>query len=254
MSDVLITVLVPLKRPHRGFLDSALQSLLEQGSPRWRALLIADADDEALQGFVPPDARIARIPNEGTGLCGNLNTGMRRAESPFVAILQGDDRLEPSAIRVMERYIRLHPHIDFFHSSFRYIDHEGRSILAPRLSCPARTRTDFLEHNVTHFMCWNVQSALAMGGMDPTLGPHGADDYDFPWSMWDSGAQFLNVPEILYCYREHSEHFRLTTHVPLQVQVLELRKIFAKHGLDSAQIECEIEKRLRDYLWQALYP
>ena len=63
----------------------------------------------------------------------------------------------------------------------------------------------------------------------------------------------MAIPECLYYYRDHREHFRLTTHVPLDRQVSELRKIWTKHGLTDGEIESQIERRTRGYLQQALF-
>ena len=59
--------------------------------------------------------------------------------------------------------------------------------------------------------------------------------------------------ECLYYYRDHRAHYRLTTHVNREKQVNELRKIFLKHGMTAAEIEEELNKRVNDYLQQALY-
>jgi hypothetical protein len=101
--------------------------------------------------------------------------------------------------------------------------------------------------------CWRVSAALALGGMDESFGPHGGDDYDFPWSMAEHGARFSALQECLYLYRDHREHSRLTTHVPLDVQVSELARIFAKHGVSKERARVEIARRRDDYLRQALY-
>ena len=63
----------------------------------------------------------------------------------------------------------------------------------------------------------------------------------------------MAIPECLYYYRDHREHFRLTTHVPLDRQVSELRKIWTKHGLTDGEIEAQTERRIKGYLRQVLY-
>jgi len=104
-----------------------------------------------------------------------------------------------------------------------------------------------------HLHCWRVEFALRIGGMDESLGFHGADDYDFVWTMAENGCVFKAIPECLYYYRDHLRHYRLTTHVPLQTQVNEMIKIFKKHGMTDNEIHHGIESRKAGYLTQALY-
>ena len=71
--------------------------------------------------------------------------------------------------------------------------------------------------------------------------------------MAEAGYSFKAIPECLYYYRDHREHYRLTTHVPLETQINELKKIWKKHGLKDNEIEEQIKRRISQYLKQALY-
>ena len=89
--------------------------------------------------------------------------------------------------------------------------------------------------------------------MDESLGPHGGDDYDFPWRMAEAGCAFEAIPECLLYIRDHREHYRLTTHVPLDIQVTELSRILRKHGVSEERIAEEIAVRTNGYMRQALF-
>jgi hypothetical protein len=149
-----------------------------------------------------------------------------------VTLLLGDDAFAPTAIEVLQHAIRTHPDIDFFHSSRRFIDGEGRAISSVYESRPHFDREDFLHGSpVKHLLCWRREKALAIGGVDESLTTSGPDDYDFPWSMFDHGATFRALPECLYIYRNHCDGFRTTTHHPRSVRLLGVRKILRKHGV-----------------------
>ena len=259
----LVTVLVACRDPHRGYLAEALRSVLAQTSRRWRLFLIVDDDDEAGRRAVretaasvgaAADARVAVLRNEGGRITGAFNTGMRRASTPWVCVLHADDLLERRAVAVLNRHIARHPRTDYFHSARRYVDDEGRPLSGVLHPVPRVAPADFLDRGpVKSLHCWRVSAALALGGMDESLGPHGADDYDFPWRMAEAGCRFRPVPECLYAFRDHRSHDRLTTHVPLDVQVSELRRILRKHGVPEAEVERQIARRRAGYLRQALY-
>lgn len=248
----MITFIIPVKDPHRWYFNKALASLMHQTDPRWQGIVVSEAGDPAMEGWRPPDDRIWRLTNEGKLLSGAINTGLLKVGTEFAAVLLGDDQLTIKAVQTLNTYAETFPAADFFHSSMRYIDGSGKEIRDSRESRPLAHMEDFLTHGVTHLMCFRVAKALAIGGVDENLGLHGADDYDFPWTMWERGAKFQDVPETLYEYRIHHDHYRLTTHVPKEIQKLELRKIFAKHGLPPDRIEREIAARESGYLDQAL--
>lgn len=224
-------MLLPCRRPHPTFLRAALTSVIGQSSGRWRLSVVSDPDDPASRREAEAalhelgaaaDPRITLLVNEGRFITGAFNTGMRRAATPFVCALHGDDLLARRAIATVTRAITRSPAVDYLHSSRRYIDGDGAPLGRVQRAVAAFTLEDFVRRGpVKALHCWRVAAALAVGGMDETLGPHGADDYDFPWLMAEAGRAFQSIPQCLYYYRDHRHHYRLTTHVPLDQQVAE---------------------------------
>jgi glycosyltransferase involved in cell wall biosynthesis len=259
MDDPVVTILMPCKNPHWGFYDDAIASVIGQTCPRWALLVITTVEEEPemqrrTSELCSGDPRVRVIAQERDSLTAAFNTGMKAAGTEFVAILLGDDELASETVEVLDRNIREHTDVDFFHSSRRYIDEKGDPIGAIFESRKDFSLEEFKKRGVIkHLLCWRLSRALEIGGMDESLGPHGADDYDFPWCMAEAGCRFRAIPECLYLYRDHHEHFRLTTHVPLSVQVQELRKIFRKHGMSPVEIDEELQRRSADYLSQALF-
>lgn len=255
-----ITVLVPCRNPPPLFLPAALRSVLTQTSPHWRLLIIEDREHSSVlrdaidSTGAAEDSRVAVIQSESRWVTGALNTGMRHAATPWVCTLHCDDLLEPTAIATLADAIERYEDAEFFHSARRFIDARGQPLGAIRSPRADFTAADFVRSLPVHRInCWKVERALAIGGMDESLGPHGADDYDFTWSLAEAGCRFQALPECLYVIRDHREHFRLTTHVPLDRQIAELRKIFRKHGVSEAQTEAEVTRRREGYLRQAIY-
>jgi hypothetical protein len=253
-----LTALMPVRDYHVGYLHDAVGSLLAQSRPDWRLLVIAEpADRRRLEDAIGEhlsDPRIQVVANEGRKLAGAFNTGMRRAETSFVAILHGDDLWSPHAVEVLATSITASPETDFFHSSRRFIDGAGRSISSVYQSKQTVSVDAFVPSSpVKHLLCWNRDKALAIGGMDESLNSVGVDDYDFPWTMAEHGASFSAIPECLYLYRDHREHFRLTTHQPLSHHKREIRRIMRKHGVDKPTVRKTIAAAQEQYLRQSLY-
>src|SRR6201988_618895 len=242
-----VTVLMPCKNVKASFFREALNSVFSQSIPIWNLIVIYDPSKNVETMRVLKelsncdDNRVSVLKNESKLLTGALNTGMRHAKTPYVCSLLCDDLLDKKAIEVLRGYISKHPEIDFFHSSRMYIDGNSNPISGVHRAAESFNLSDFRNYGpVKHLYCWKVESALAIGGMDESPGFHGADDYDFPWCMAEAGYSFEAIPECLYYYRDHREYYRLTTHVPLNTQIKELKKIWRKHGFTEEEIEQQI--------------
>jgi glycosyltransferase involved in cell wall biosynthesis len=253
-----LTILLPVKEFHPGFLRRAIDSVHAQTSPGWELLVVGEDENlEALRHELSADLgdpRVELLPSEGRRLAGALNTGMRRARAPFTAILLGDDLWAPEAVEVLSRAIARHPDGDFFHSARQVVDEAGH----PRSSVHAPIEHVTLDlfrtgSPVKHLLCWRRELALSFGGMDETLPPFGTDDFDFPWTMAEHDARFVALPECLYLYRDHREAYRLTTHLPQSECRRGLRRILRKHGVGRLRTTARVLGAQRTYLRQCLY-
>lgn len=251
---------MPCKDPNDAFFKKALESVIGQNNPAWNLIVVDDHSEEMVtKNYLKElseskDKRVFVIKNESNRITGALNTGMKFARTPYVCSLHCDDLLDRTGVGVLNDYINRYPDVDYFHSSRLHIDEKG-SPVGPVLK--ARESFELCDFKnfcpVKHLHCWKVKSALDIGGMDESLGLHGADDYDFPWCMAEARFSFQAITECLYYYRDHRAHYRLTTHVPLDSQIAELKKIFKKHGLDEKEVINQIERRKQGYLRQALF-
>ncbi len=254
-----VTVLLPVRNYHPGYLRQALDSVFAQTSPHWRLLIIVEPEDAArfrsvLLSDALGDPRVRLLSSDGRKLAGAFNTGMRAAETEFVAILLGDDLWAPHAVETLQANILAHPVVDFFHSGRRIIDGDGRPLSSVHPPVDDFSADDFVwKSPVKHLLCWRRVKALSFGGMDDSLNNVGADDYDFPWTMLEHGAVFRAVHECLYLFRDHRDAYRLTTHLPRSVHLRELRRILRKHGVGSLLIERKLWRARREYLRECLY-
>ena len=253
-----LTVMMPIKNYHPVFLNKAVKSIFDQTDGEWRLLFIVESEDEASfrtlleQPLADPRTRL--LINEGRKLAGKFNTAMRASETEFVAILQSDDMWAADAVETLRIHIRRYPQIDFFYTARQIIDEEDRPQSSIYMPPTSFTVDDFaISSPVKHLLCWRREFALAIGGMDETLNNVGPDDYDFPWTMTENGAKFMAILKCLYLYRDHRESFRLTTHLPLDVHLAELRRILLKHNVPPQKIESILKIRRKGYLRQCLY-
>jgi len=255
---VTLTALLPLKNYQSRFLAEAVDSLFRQTRPDWRLVIVTEPDDaaalRAVLAAALEDHRIRLVVNQGRKLSGAFNTGMREAETEFVAIVLADDLWAPSAVAVLEESIARYPDVDFFHSARRIIDEAGQPISSVHQPPERFSLADFIWTSpVKHLLCWRREKALSFGGMDESLESVGPDDWDFPWSMLEHGAVFKAIPDCLYLYRDHRDAYRLTTHLPRSIHLRETRRILEKHGAGPDVIAERLRQAKRSYLRQCLY-
>jgi glycosyltransferase involved in cell wall biosynthesis len=258
VSGPTVTVIVPLKHYEVRLLRACFASLFAQTSAHWRCIVVVEpADAESFRDVLAAELRDSRITfatNEGRKLAGAINTGIRSAETAFVALLLGDDLWSEDAVAVLTRAIESRPEVDFFHSSLRIIEADGTPCGGIVPSREHFTLDDFVRGSpVKHLLCFRRAFALALGGLDESLDRVGPDDYDFPWTMAEHGARFHAVPECLYIYRDHREGYRLTTHLPRSVHSRQLVKIMRKHGVSWRRTLTQVLEFRRGYLRQCLF-
>lgn len=87
------------------YVAAAIDSLQRQRFAGFEALVIDDGstDDTAEQArqAIGNDPRFQLIRQQNRGLSGARNTGLDRASAPFVAFLDGDDRLDPDFLQAL---------------------------------------------------------------------------------------------------------------------------------------------------------
>jgi hypothetical protein len=248
-----ISILLPCAAQKREFLQDALASVLNQTSSAWELLIGLDPAPrlwirDFLLGYVDGE-RVRCVIAEKPNFAAVLNALMTSATGEFVAILLSDDRYAPEAVETLLRYRRKYPRADFFHSSRRDIDANGTAVSDVMKS--GKFAIDQFKREgspVKHLLCWRRELGLKIGGMNESLSVHGCDDYDFPWRMAEAGASFQAVDECLYEYRLHDQGPRLTTDVPLQLQVDALQRMFRSHGVGEADTCAYLQRAVSSYL------
>lgn len=254
-----ITVLMPLADQDRLLLEKSMESVIGQTCRDWFLEIITSKYTsrktlKLLDGY--KSSRIDIIETDKDRIPSQLNLGMRSSRTKFVCLLHSDDVLDKNAISTLLKYTQKHKKVDYFHSSRILVDDKD-NILRCSQSRTLTGLSDFKKRSpVKALHCWNVRKILSLGGMDQSLRLSIGEDYDFTWDMAEKGARFMAIPESLYFYRVHQKFTRLTTHVPYNKQVKDLRKIFLKHGLSEKETERLIrraKKGLMSHLNEALF-
>lgn len=202
----LVTIVTPFYNTGEVFYQTA-QSILQQSLQQFEWLIINDGSDDAqalqiLEQYRHKDARIRVIDHpENRGLSAARNTGFHHAQTEYVALLDSDDLLEPTAIEKWWWFLQSQPQFGFVASY--HVAFEGKNYL---WTGGFHDGAQNAERNRVSMMCMIRKSVhQTVGGFDETI-RGGLEDWDFWMRCAAQGIWGATVPEFLAWYRLRSDH------------------------------------------------
>ena len=200
-----ISILMPVYNPSADHLRRAIKSVRDQLYPEWELCIVDDASSEQhvrsiLRTFQKRDARVkVQFRQENGGIAAASNDALRLATGEFIALLDHDDELVPSALYFVAHEIDQHPDARLIYSDEDKLDPMGHRVNA-------------------HFKSdWNWQLFLAqnffshLGVFEATLikqlgfrfGFEGSQDYDLVLRSVEQvkPGEIRHIPRILYHWR-----------------------------------------------------
>ena len=193
------TVVIPCFNYGR-FLPEAVESALEQvgGPPRVVVVDDGSTDAETLLAFedLASEVELVRRPHEGVSAA--RNAGARATDTPYLLMLDADDRLTPNALSV------LHEAIDAdAEAGFSYGFAEFFGAWSGRLELP-----DYDPYRLLYRSLVSATSLIrrevfeAVGGFDPAV--PGYEDWDLYLGALERGFGGRRVPQVVLLYRRHA--------------------------------------------------
>ena len=201
----LVSFIVPVYRVPSGILAAALDSLAAQTYDHWEAC-VACAEEEGSENWrllrerAAQDARVRPLllaANEG--ISGNSNRALAQARGEFVALLDHDDALSPSALHAIVASINEAPDLDFLYTDKDSIDETGQhrqyALFKPEFSPEMLYSVNYL----THLNVMRRSLVEAIGGWRPET--DGAQDWDLFYRLTERTSRIARVPGLHYHWR-----------------------------------------------------
>jgi glycosyltransferase involved in cell wall biosynthesis len=203
----LISIIVPVYNPSSIFLQSLLQSVLDQTYSNWEICLANAGNSQEVKKILceyeKKDKRI-KVQNLDTngGISVNSNAAIKMASGDFFALLDHDDILTPDALFEMVKKINTFIDVDFIYSDEDKIDAKGEKYFGPYFK-PDWSPYFFLSNNyLCHFSCF--RRSLFEKLNDGFLSEFdGAQDYDLFLRLIEHARRVEHIPKILYHWRVH---------------------------------------------------
>ncbi len=207
-----ITVVIAYHEEPKDFVRDCLASLLNQTFESWEGILVDDGSrNEIVSGVVKEmqDPRFKIIRHaQNRGLGAARNTGIRAAKAQLVALLDADDRLDPSFLEITHRALRDRPEADWVvvdWKCFGTTDEVWPFPIDDSLNCPAH----FLFVGSGVLMRRRVWASV--GGYSEEEALRGGEDWDFWIGVAERRLQPLYLAQPLYLYRIHPQAMTFTT-------------------------------------------
>ncbi|MES1941385.1 glycosyl transferase family 2 [Salinisphaera sp. T5B8] len=129
MKHPIISVVMPVYNTE-AYVGEAITSVLKQTFEDFELIIVDDGGNDASMAICREftDERIRIISQENRGLAGARNTGIAAARGQYIALLDSDDRWDPSKLALHFIHLSASPEIDVSYAGSRLIDAAGKAL------------------------------------------------------------------------------------------------------------------------------
>ncbi|MEP6523105.1 glycosyltransferase [Microcoleus vaginatus DQ-U2] len=199
-----ISVVMPVYNPQIDFLESAIDSVINQVYPNWELCIADDCSTDftvadTLKNWVQKDDRIRiTFRTENGNISAATNSAAALATGDIILFLDNDDELTPDALGEVALYFASHPATDFLYSDDDKIDTKGRRF-APQFK-PEWSPELLLSYMYLGHLCAVRRHIFEqIGGL--RIGLEGSQDYDFALRATEISRHVAHLPLVLYHWR-----------------------------------------------------
>ena len=210
----LISVIMPVYNPDPAYLKVALESVKEQIYPNWELCI---AEDRSADGHVTtylqeyasqhPRVKFVRLGERGH-VAGATNAALSLAESEFVAFLDHDDELVPTALLEVAEVLQADPDTDIIYSDHDIVGQDGL-LRAPNFKPAWSPELIFSYMYFGHLKVYRTDLVRRVGGL--RSGFEGSADYDLALRLVELTDRVRHIPKVLYHWRAVVSSMALTS-------------------------------------------
>ncbi len=208
ISNPLISIVLPTYNTKKELLKLAIESVIRQSYTNWELCIADDASTQAdtlevLRHYESTDSRIKVDYRKTNGhISSASNSAIEMANGDYIALLDHDDELSPTALYEVVNEINRFPNAKLIYSDEDKVDESGIHSL-PYYK-PDFNPDLFLSHNMfNHLSVYKTYIVKEIGGFRTEY--NGAQDYDLALRIIEKihPSEIRHIDKVLY-------HFRIT--------------------------------------------
>jgi glycosyltransferase involved in cell wall biosynthesis len=222
------------------YLPEAIASTLEQrgGAPNVTVVDDGSTDPETLRVLdeLPTGVSLIRQPN--AGLSAARNTGLRGAESPYLIVLDADDRLAPDALELLRSPLDRDPALGFSYGVTRFFGSWEGVLRFPPYD-PYRL---LYRHIIGSTALMRRELFEQVGGFDPAFSRY--EDWEFWVNALAHGWRGEQIDAVTFHYRRHGPTMNADARMAYRMWFRRLREkhsnLYSRAGRRRLAAESEL--------------
>ena len=251
--DIKISILVPLYNTPKDFLRAMINSVMAQTYKNWQ-LCLADGSDDA-HSYVGEycnsidDARISYLKlTENKGISENTNACIKMANGEYIALLDHDDLLHPSALFEVMRAI-CEQDADFVYTDECTFTKRTGNIISHNFKPDFSPDTLRSYNYICHLSVFSRELLDSVGYYDHEF--DGSQDYDLILRLTEKAKRIVHVAKCLYFWRAHAKSVALD--VSAKPYVVDAAKRAISAHLDRLGLKGTVEESVMPTTYKINY-
>ncbi|MBT8376653.1 MAG: glycosyltransferase family 2 protein [Bacteroidia bacterium] len=202
--NTLVSVIVPCYNQAH-YLQSSLQSLLEQIYTNWECIIVNDGSpdntEEIAKQWCKKDKRFSYISKQNGGLSSARNAGIAKSKGDFILPLDADDLLHPKYLQLTVPLLQKSDNIAIVSCFSQFFDGDKDNVIHQLKPVGTTVHAILFENELIATSLYRKASWVEVGGYDETM-KNGFEDWEFWLSILKSGKEYRVVDEFLFYYRK----------------------------------------------------
>lgn len=200
-----ISIITPVYNPDKKWLESCIDSVLNQTYDNWELCLADDTSTKTyikktIEKYSHQDKRIKVVYRSTNGhISASSNSALKLATGEYVALLDHDDDLAPNALYEIINVLNKNPKLDFIYTDEDKVEINGQHVdpfFKPDWSPDMLMSMNY----ICHLSVIRKKLIDKLGGF--RIGYEGSQDYDLFLRITEKTNNIYHLSKILYSWRK----------------------------------------------------
>ncbi|MGN0482390.1 MAG: glycosyltransferase [Lachnospiraceae bacterium] len=208
-SEKMVSIVVPLYQTPLPFLEEMIASVKEQTYQNWE-LCLADGSEDApeiemyCRSMQREDTRIHyQKLKENLGIAGNTNAAIDMANGTYLALLDHDDLLHPSALYACVKKMKKDKSRMVYTDELTFSGGRITNIETIHRKSDFAPETLKSVNYICHLVVFEKSLLEETGGFQEAY--NGSQDHEFLLRLTEAAKKVSHVPQVLYFWRVHEQ-------------------------------------------------